>query len=234
MASTTNQKACVFHYAQGRDSSVPKLLLNEDCQAIMVDGYEGYQQACNDYSITRLGCWAHARRKFKDAQTAQKKGKTGKADQALAYIQKLYAIEKQLKDEPHDKRKEARQEQAAPILEKLRTWAIKSQTNVLPKSEIGKALIYLNNQWERLVAYLEDGRYPIDNNPVERAIRPFTIGRKNWMFAKSQAGATASANLYSLIESAKANDLNTCDYLQRVFKELPNVQSIEQVEALLP
>jgi len=92
----------------------------------------------------------------------------------------------------------------------------------------------LCSQWDRLVGYLEDGCYPIDNNAAERAIRPFTIGRKNWMFSKSQAGAKASTNLYSLIEIAKANDLNTYDYLQSVFKELPNVQIIEQIQALLP
>jgi len=78
------------------------------------------------------------------------------------------------------------------------------------------------------------GRYPIDNNAAERSIRPFTIGRKNWMFSKSQAGAKASANLYSLIETAKANELNVYDYLVQVFRELPNAQSVEQVEALLP
>ena len=94
--------------------------------------------------------------------------------------------------------------------------------------------MYLINQWDRLAAYLNDGRYPVDNNAAERAIRPFTIGRKNWMFSKSPAGAKASANLYSLIETAKANDLNTYEYLQYVFKALPNAQSVEQVEALLP
>ena len=92
----------------------------------------------------------------------------------------------------------------------------------------------MHNQWHRLVGYLDDGNYPIDNNPAERAIRPFTIGRKNWMFSKSQAGATASANLYSLIETAKANKLNAYDYLKLIFKELPNARGIEDIEALLP
>ena len=104
----------------------------------------------------------------------------------------------------------------------------------MPTTALGKALVYLNNQWDRLVGYLENGNYPIDNNPAERAIRPFTIGRKNWLFSKSQAGAKASANLYSLIETAKANDLNVYEYFRFIFKELPNVQSVEDVEALLP
>jgi transposase len=98
----------------------------------------------------------------------------------------------------------------------------KSLLTVPPKMAIGKALVYLNNQWDRLVRYIDDGQYPIDNNAAERAIRPFTIGRKNWMFSKSQAGATASANLYSLVETAKANNLNAYEYLRLVFTHLPN------------
>ena len=89
-----------------------------------------------------------------------------------------------------------------------------SLLRVPPKTAIGKALVYLNNQWDRLIGYVEGGRYPIDNNAAERAIRPFAIGRKNWMFSKNQAGAKASANLYSLIETAKAKNLNVYDYLQ--------------------
>ena len=226
--------ACVFHYADTRSQRVPLQLLSQDNTAIMVDGYDGYQKACVDYQIKRLGCMSHARRKLKDAQTLRPKGKTGKADQGLAFIQKLYAIEKQIKDEPPDVRYDIRQTQARPVIDKLKAWVEKSLPSVPPKSAIGKALVYLHNQWDRLIGYLDDGRYPIDNNPAERAIRPFTIGRKNWLFSHSQAGAKASANLYSLIETAKANNLNVYDYLQHIFKELPNAQSVEQVEALLP
>ncbi|TVZ37641.1 transposase [Alteromonadaceae bacterium 2753L.S.0a.02] len=234
MAHDGEKPACIFHYAEGRGQQVPVNLLSAENTAIMVDGYEGYQKACNDYGITRLGCWAHARRKFKEAQDLQKKGKTGKADQALAFIRRLYAIEKRIKDEPPDKRFAIRHQEAEPILNKLKDWMEKSLHTVPPKTAIGKALVYLNNQWDRLIAYLEDGRYPIDNNAAERAIRPFTIGRKNWLFSKSQAGAKASANLYSLIETAKANKLNIYDYLTHVFKELPNARSIEDIDALLP
>ncbi|WP_185235349.1 IS66 family transposase [Teredinibacter franksiae] len=234
MTSTGPQSVYVFHYADNRGQRVPIELLSAENTSIMVDGYEWYQKACDEYGITRLGCWAHARRKFKEAQNLQKKGKTGKADQALAYIHKLYAIEKKIKDEPPDKRYQVRQEQAKPILDKIKEWLDKSLQSVAPKTKLGIALVYLNNQWDRLIAYLEDGCYPIDNNAAERAIRPFAIGRKNWMFSKSQAGAKASANLYSLIETAKANDLNTYDYLQHIFEELPNAQNVEQIEGLLP
>lgn len=234
MASADDQPVRIFHYADNRGQRVPLELLSADNQAIMVDGYEWYQKACDTYGITRLGCWAHARRKFKEAQALQKKGKTGKSDQALAYINKLYAIEKNIKDDPPDKRRQVRQEMAVPIIEKLNAWLDKSLVAVAPKTKLGEALVYLKNQWDRLIGYLEDGHYPIDNNAAERAIRPFAIGRKNWMFSKSQAGAKSSANLYSLVETAKANELNAYEYLKLVFTELPNAKSVEDVERLLP
>lgn len=234
MAHIGMQSAYVFHYADNRGQRVPLQLLSSDNKAIMVDGYEWYQKACDDYDITRLGCWAHARRKFKEAKDVQVKGKTGGADVALNHIQKLYAIEKKIKSDPPDKRYEVRQQQAKPILDKLKSWLDKCLLNVSLSSRLGKAVSYTSNQWLRLVGYLEDGSYPIDNNAAERAIRPFAIGRKNWMFSKSQAGAKASANLYSLITTAKANGLNEYDYLEHVFKVLPNVQSVEEIESLLP
>lgn len=232
MANFKQQPAVVYHYRDGRSQSVPMALLNESVNAIMVDGYEGYQRACDNYHVKRLGCWAHARRKFIEAQKLQKK--TGKADQALAFIQKLYAIEKRIKNEPPDERHRIRQQEAILIIEKLEAWKDKSLLTVMPSTALGKALAYLHKQWDRLTGYLEDGDYPIDNNPAERAIRPFTIGRKNWLFSQSQAGARASANLYSLIETAKANDLNVYDYLNRVFRDLPNAQSGQDIDALLP
>jgi len=228
------QSACVFHYADSRTQQIPLTLLSQDNAAIMVDGYEWYQEACDVYQIKRLGCFAHARRYFVDAKNIQPKGKTGKADQALAWIQQLYRIEQRIKDDPPDKRFKTRQQEAKPIIDKLRSWLEKSLPHVPPMMKLGKALHYLNNQWDRLVAYLEDGHYPIDNNAAERAIRPFTIGRKNWMFSYSPAGAKASANLYSLVETAKANQLNPYEYLKHIFTHLPNANSIENIEQLLP
>ncbi len=198
----------------------------------MVDGYEGYQKACDTYSIKRMGCMVHARRKFVEAQKLQKK--TGKANQAIVFIQKLYAIEQQIKDQPPDERYRIRQQKAVPIIEKLKAWKDKSLATVMRESALGKVLTYLHNQWDRLVGYVEDGHYPIDNNAAERAIRPFTIGRKNWLFSKSQAGAKSSANLYSVIEAVKANHLNVYDYLTLIFRELSNAQNVEDVEKLLP
>jgi len=234
IASFTRQPITLFHYDPGRSQQVPIDLLDASVNTLMVDGYEWYQKACDDYEIKRLGCWAHARRKFMNAKKLQPKGKTGKADQALAWIQKLYLIEKQSKNDPPDKRYQARQHKAKPIVDDIKQWLDKSLLHIPPKTALGKALQYLHNQWERLIGYLDDGLYPIDNNLAENAIRPFAVGRKNWLFANSQAGAKASANLYSLIQTAKANQLNPYEYLKHIFKELPNANTVEDIENLLP
>lgn len=233
-AANGSQPVRLFHYSPSRAQAVPLARLSGSLQAVMVDGYEGYNKACVEYEITRLGCWAHARRKFVEAQKLQPKGKTGRADQALSLIQKLYRVEVATKDSPPDERHRLRQQEAQPLIDKLHEWLQKTLPQVPPKAPLGKALSYLHHQWPRLVRYLDDGRYPIDNNPAENAIRPFAIGRKNWLFANSQKGAHASANLYSLIETAKANHLNPYQYLLRVFTDLPNAQTLEDIEALLP
>ncbi len=234
MASFSAQPIVLFHYAPTRRRDVVMQLLNGEVNALMVDGYEGYQQACNEYQITRLGCMAHARRKFVDAQKLQPKGKTGKADQAIAFIQTLYRIESAIKSLSPEEKHKKRQEEAVPILDKIARWLQKSLPNVPPKTKLGEALSYLNNQWPRLIQYVDDDHYPIDNNLAENAIRPFTIGRKNWLFSKSQTGAKASANLYSLTETAKANKLNPYAYLRAVFTQLPNANTVEDIEKCLP
>jgi len=234
LASFGERPASVFSYHASRSQSIPCQQLSSPVTALMVDGYVGYEKACQDHGITRLGCWAHARRKFMDAKKLQAKGKVGKPDQALAFIQKLYQVERQIQDQPPDKRYQKRQHASLPILNKIRAWLDKSLGQIAPKTKLGEALVYLSRQWSRLTRYIDDGRYPIDNNLAENAIRPFAIGRKNWLFCKSQAGAHASANLYSLIQTAKANQLNPDEYLRKVFAELPNATSVEAVEQLLP
>ena len=205
------QPAVLFSYSPSRSGDIPKAQLSGFTGALMVDGYNGYQPVCDENGLVRLGCWAHARRKFMDAQRLQSKGKTGKADQALAFIQKLYALERRSKEATVDERYLMRQEQGKPILDKLKNWLDKTLLNTPSQSSLGKAVGYLSNQWPRLVGYIDDGSYPIDNNRAENSIRPFVIGRKNWLFSASQSGAKASANLYSLIESAKAMVLNHMD-----------------------
>ena len=243
MACYGQQPAVLYHYAPSRSGVVAENLLQgtPPNTAVIVDGYEGYQKACDTQKLKRLGCWAHARRRFVNVQKLTQgnkkqkgKNKVGKADQALAFIQKLYAVERQIKDKPIDERYQIRQAQSKPVVEKLRQWLDKNLPHTPPKVELGKAMSYLHEQWPRLVGYLENGAYPIDNNPVENSIRPFTVGRKNWLFSNSQAGAHASANLYSLIETAKANDHNPYEYLKEVFAKLPNADQVEEIENLLP
>ena len=187
--------------------------------------------------LEHLGCMAHARRRFNDAVKGQGKSKrTGKAHQGLAWIQKLYRIEKQAKAQALSpaERKLLRHQQAKPILDKLRAWLDDGLPSVPPSTLLGKAMHYLNNEWPRLVRYLDDGRLEIDNNLAENAIRPFVVGRKNWLFSDSVKGVQGSAGLYSLIETAKANGLEPYQYLRQVFTALPQAETVEAVECLLP
>jgi len=233
-AGPPGQRVLVYHYEASRSGNVPLERLEGFEGALMADGYSGYGVACRTHGITRLGCWAHARRKFFDAAKLQPKGKTGRPDQALAMINKLYLIERQARDLDPLQRHQLRQGQARPVIDQLQAWLTKTLPRVAPKTKLGQALHYLQAQWITLVRYLDDGRYPIDNNAIENAIRPFAIGRKNWLFSKSPAGAHASANLYSLIETAKGHGIEPYAYLRHIFKELPLAETVDDIDALLP
>ena len=193
---------------------------------LQVDGYAGYEKT----NATLVGCWAHARRKFMEAQKAQPKGKTGKADMALSFIQKLYRIEISIKDKTSDEKYQIRQAQAKPLLNKLYAWL--NKTNIVPKSALGSAIQYSKNQWHKLVRYIENGDLNIDNNRAERAIKPFVIGRKNWLFCNTSNGANASSMLYSIIETAKANGLTPFDYIAHCLEQLSHKDC--DIEQLLP
>lgn len=233
-AGPPGQRLLLFDYQPSRSGSVPMDRLDGFDGALMVDGYPGYAAACRSHGITRLGCWAHARRKFFDAARLQPKGKTGRPDQALAMIGKLYRVERDARDLDPVQRHQLRQHQARPVLDQIQAWLSKTLPRVAPKTKLGQALHYLQAQWPALIGYLEDGRYPIDNNTIENAIRPFAIGRKNWLFSKSTAGARASANLYSLIETAKGHGIEPYAYLRHLFKELPLAETVDDIDALLP
>jgi transposase len=127
-----------------------------------------------------------------------------------------------------------RQKHALPIMKEMRTWLDEVLPQIVPSSATGKALSYLHNEWSQLIRYLDDGRLEIDNNGAENAIRPFVLGRKNWLFSASVKGVKSSANLYSLIETAKANGLEPYAYLRYVFTELPKADTVDAIEVLLP
>jgi len=235
------QPVILFDYDPSRGQAVPLRLLEGFRGYLQTDGYEGYNAVVASQELTHIGCWAHVRRKFHEAVQAQgkqtkKKAKAGggKAQQGLVLIQKLYQVERLARDRSPAERQALRQEKAAPILEQLHAWLLKSLPGVPPKTATGKALTYLSNEWDKLQVYLEDGRLEIDNNRAENAIRPFVVGRKNFLFSDSVGGVKASANLYSLIETAKANGLEPYAYLRKVYSELPKAQSVADIEALLP
>ncbi|CEP35289.1 Integron integrase [Halomonas sp. R57-5] len=149
-------------------------------------------------------------------------------------IRKLYGVEKQAKALAPEARQTLRDQKSRPLIDQLRTWLDKSLAQVLPKSALGKALHYLDHQWPRLTRFLDDGLIPLDNNPAENAIRPFVVGRKNWLFSHTPSGAQASAAIYSLIETAKANGLSPYEYLQYVFETLPTLNNDDELNTLLP
>jgi len=226
----------LFSYDPSRGQAVAKGLLAGFSGYLQSDGFEVYAAVAETNPAIRLiGCFAHARRKFDEALKAQgKRAKGGKAQMGLALIQRLYAVDKRLKDVTPEERTRERLELAKPILDDLQAWLAKSLPAVPPSTLTGKALAYLHNQWPKLVGYLEDGRLAIDNNACERAIRPFVLGRRNWLFSDTPSGAHASANLYSIIETAKANGHEPYLYLRYLFTELPKASSPEQLAELLP
>jgi transposase len=230
-----DQPVVLYDYDPGRGAGVPKRLLAGFTGYLQTDGYDGYNAVVAENALTHVGCMAHARRKFSEAVKAQGKNKKrGKAHRGLALIQKLYRVEKQARRLDPEERYAHRQQQARPVLNDLRSWLDVTLPLVPPTSTTGKALNYLHREWDKLIRYLDDGRIEIDNNGAENAIRPFVVGRKNWLFSASVKGVKASANLYSLIETAKANGLEPYAYLRYLFTALPKADTVEVIEALLP
>ena len=224
----------LFDYSSSREQEVPLRLLVGYRGYLMTDDYAGYNAVAAQAGIELLACWAHARRKFVEAQKVQPKGKTGRADIALGMINKLYGIERDFKDASAEQRYQGRQQHSLPILIQLHSWLEKTQPQVTAQNALGKAVNYLASNWSRLERYVEAGHLPIDNNAAERAIRPFVIGRKSWLFSDTPEGAAASAQIYSLVETAKANGREPYAWLRHVLEHLPLVNSVEDYEALLP
>ena len=201
---------------------------------LQTDGYAGYDWAAERDDITHLGCMAHGRRPF--AELVKLAKKTGKSHQAIAYIKKLYAIEKEAKvrELSPEARYELRLEKAKPILDDLFKWIEKSLKTAVPQSKLGMGLNYMHQREEELCNYLLDGRLEIDNNGAENKIRPFAIGRKNWLISGSPRGADASSFFYSLISTSMDNGLNPFDYLNYLFNNITQCKTDEDYTRLLP
>ncbi len=225
----------IYQYHPSRSANIAEVFLRGYKGVVQTDGYVGYNFLDHWRDTLHVGCWAHARRKFYEAKKGSNSKKVGSADKALAMIGHLYRLEKQARIDglDADALKRMRQCDAKPIIDEMKDWLEKRRSQVLPKGLLGKAINYCLNQWQRLTNYLKNGSANIDNNAAENAIRPFVIGRKNWLFSGTPAGARASAVLYSLIESAKACGLEPYAYLRFLFEKLPTTPEID-ISQLLP
>jgi transposase len=229
VAGPPRQRIILFDYDASRSSEVAARLLEGTHGVIQSDGYSAYDQVAKQYGLMHCGCIAHARRKFFEAIKAlpkkEQKSATA-AHEGVRRIDELYKIEREASTFSDAERAAVRREKALPLLESLHAWAEDLQLQTLPSGNLGKALAYLLKQWPKLIRYAEDGRVAIDTNLVENAIRPFALGRRNWLFADTVSGARASAHLYSLVQTARANELEPYAYLRRLFTELPAAQTV--------
>jgi transposase len=229
----------LFSYTPGRGGTHAQPLYEgiKPGAALMSDGYEVYNAIAAARGAIHLGCWAHARRYFVEAEAAIPKAARGPqqpATQFIATMGELYAIESRAKELSPALRGQLRLAQSRPVLAHIEALLVQYLHGVTPNSLLGKALHYLSSQWPKLIRFIENGTWPIDNNLCENAIRPFVVGRRNWLFCDTVAGARASANLYSLIETCKANGIDPYTYLVDLFRKLPLAQNAEDFEALLP
>lgn len=222
----------LYQYKQTRGGEHPRDFLAGFGGYLHVDGYPGYHKVAN---VTLVGCWAHARRKFDEALKAlpdDKQKAAVTAREGLEFCNRLFAIEREVKDATAEERLKVRTEQSKPVVDSFLAWLRMQRPRVLPKSTLGAAIAYCLNQWDKLVVFLQDGRLELDNNRSERAIKPFVIGRKNWLFSNTPRGATASATIYSILETAKENGLNPFEYLTWLFEEMPQLANPRDPEAL--
>lgn len=225
------ERMVLFDYRKGRGREGPEELLKDYRGTLQTDGYTAYDSFEHKPGITLLACMAHARRKFDEAL---KNDKT-KAEHVLGLMQQLYQIERQAREEnlDYDQRKALRQDKAAPVLQELHAWLKENVIQTLPKSAIGIAITYTLHLWPRLIRYLDDGRYEIDNNWIENSIRPVALGRKNYLFAGSHEGAQRAAIMYSFLGTCKINNIGPLEWLSNVLKRIPD-HSIQRLEELLP
>ena len=232
------RKAVWYEYRESRASKHIIEILRGYSGYVQSDGYEGYDAAVKDLpGITHIGCLAHARRGFFESL---KVGGGGGAEAALAQIKGLYTIEAELRKKLREGAIDAatfqseRRERSQPILDAFHQWLRREQGQVLSSSKLGEAVAYTLNQWPKLIRYLEEAELTPDNNACERSIRPFVMGRKNWVLSGSPAGAQSSCQVYSLIETAKVNGKNPYEYLKKVFEQAAEMKPGDNWGRLLP
>ncbi|MBX3724473.1 MAG: IS66 family transposase [Xanthomonadales bacterium] len=219
----------VFEYASSRSGKHARQFLGDWRGALMVDDYGGYKALFRD-GVTELACWVHVRRKFVDV--AQASGSTI-AQEAVRRIAALYAVEAGARDLTAQARHAWRQQHARPLVEALHAWLLDLSGKALGGSALSKAVHHALGRWPALVRFLDDGDYPLDNNPVENAIRPIAIGRKNWLFAGSDSAGQRAAAIMSLLATAKANGLDPHAWLTGTLTRLPTTLQ-RDIDSLLP
>src|SRR5437588_1346294 len=222
--------AALFFDSPDRKGEHPRAHLKDFRGVIHADGYAGFNELFVGGRIVEAGCWAHVRRKFFDVHAATA---SPIAKEALDRIGQLYAVEKVISRSPPERRRQQRQLQSKPIAEALAAWAEGTVRRLSRKSELAQAFRYMRARWTALVRCFGDGRLALDNNPAERALRCVAIGRKNYLFAGSDAGGRRAAAIYSLIESAKLNGLNPQHYLADVLARIAD-HPARRIAELLP
>lgn len=222
----------IYEYQPTRKGQVAYDFLEDFKGYLQTDAYPGYNALRKRDDINVFACWAHSRRKFVEIVKATKDN--GKAQIALNFIRKLYEVESQVKAQNFNELYKLRQERSKPILERFKIWLDEHVTRIPPKSPLGGAIAYTLSNWDALNVYLTNGHLRIDNNHCENKIRPFALGRRNWLFMGNARGANAATAILSLIESAKANGLEAYYYLRYLLTKLPTCQTADQLKALLP
>jgi len=228
-AASTDPPAVLFRYSPDRKAERPRVHLEPFVGVLQADAYAGFERLYGE-RIQEAACWAHARRKLYDIHVANA---SPIAAEALERIGRLYGIEAEIRGRPPDERKRVRQARAGPELEGLYAFLHTSLTTLSKKSELAVAIRYSLSRWAALTRYRDDGRLEIDNNAAERALRAVALGRKNWLFAGSDDGGERAAALYTLLGTAKLNDLNPESYLRHVLELIPD-HPINRIDELLP
>ncbi|TMK27141.1 MAG: IS66 family transposase [Alphaproteobacteria bacterium] len=226
----TRPPAALFFYSPDRKGEHPQAHLKEFRGTIHADGYAGFNELFAGDRIFEAACWAHVRRKFFDVYTANG---SPIAKEALERIGRLYQVEKEINGRVPDHRRRERQKRSKPIAAALAAWADETRRNLSRKSELAAAFRYMRARWTALMRCFDDGRLALDNNPAERALRCIAIGRKNYLFAGSDAGGRRAAAMYSLIESAKLNGVNPQHYLADVLTRIAD-HPARRIDELLP
>ena len=229
----------LYDYQFSRGGEHPAKFLLNFIGYLHTDGWDEYHRKLPD-GIIVVGCWAHCRRKFYDALMAvpKKDRASSESMKGLQFFDRLFSLEQTYAelspDENHKARYLARIERSKPVIDAFYEWIVQIEPFVLPKSLLGEAVRYALNQRVWLERVLLDGRLELSNNRAERSIKPFVIGRKNWLFSNTPKGAEASAMIYSIVETAKENGINPYNYLTAVFRNAPNLSSDNSIDALLP